>query len=149
MQQNSSQAGALWMDIPGLSIQADILAVPREGNGWDVSWLGNAVGYLESTAFPLWVGNTVISGHVTLPGGNPGPFSEIHKLRRGDQIIIHANGSAYTYEVRQVFQTSPTNLNVLNRSYDYDWLTLITCSRFDPEKETYKSRTVIVAVRIE
>ena len=147
--QNSSQGETIWMDIPGYSVQAGILAVPRVGNGWDVSWLGNAVGFLEGTAYPLWVGNTVISGHITLPGGKPGPFSEIHKLKLGDPIIIHANGNAFKYEVRQVFQTSPTNLNVLYRSYDYDWLTLITCSRYDPEKETYQSRTVVVAVRVE
>ena len=123
--------------------------MPREGNGWDLDWLGDAVGHLAGTAYPLWAGNTVISGHVTLPQGKPGPFSEIHKLREGDPIIIHNSGNAYLYEVRHVYQTSPTNLNVLKRSYDYDWLTLITCSQYDPQKEAYRSRTVVVAVRIE
>jgi LPXTG-site transpeptidase (sortase) family protein len=147
--QKPPQDETMRLEIPGLSVEAGIVGIPREGNGWDVSWLGNTVGYLESTAFPLWNGNTVLSGHVSLPGGNPGPFSEIHKLRWGDQIIIHANGYAYKYVVREVFQTSPGDLNVLDRSNDYDWLTLITCSRYDPEIKTYKSRTVIVAVRIE
>jgi LPXTG-site transpeptidase (sortase) family protein len=139
----------LWLDIPGLSVEASIVGVPREGNEWDVRWLGNAVGYLESTAFPLWNGNTVISGHVSLPGGNPGPFADLHKLKWGNQIFIHANGNAYKYEVREVFQTAPDNLNVLDRSNNYDWLTLITCSQYDPEFKIYKSRTVVVAVRIE
>ena len=67
----------------------------------------------------------------------------------GDQIIIHNSGKAYTYEIRQVFQTSPTNLNILKRAYDHDWLTLITCSQYDAQKESYLSRTVVVALRVE
>jgi LPXTG-site transpeptidase (sortase) family protein len=147
--QNTLQTETLWLEIPALSLQVGILGVPREGNGWDLSWLGDTVGHLQGTAYPLWLGNTVISGHVTLPGGNPGPFSEIQKLKQGDILIIHSSGITYIYEVQHVYQTSPSNLNVLKRSYDHDWLTLITCSRYDSQEKTYQSRTIVVAVRVE
>jgi LPXTG-site transpeptidase (sortase) family protein len=149
MQEQFIKNEALWIDIPDLSVEARIVGIPRERNEWDVRWLGKDVGYLESTAYPLWNGNTVISGHVLLPGRVPGPFADIHKLKWGDQIIIHANGYAYKYEIREVLQTTPDDLNILDKSDDYDWLTLVTCSQYDPVSKLYKSRTVVVAVRIE
>lgn len=148
-QHKSLKGELLWLNIPSLAVEARIVGVLREGNEWDVRGLCKDVGYLESTAYPLWNGNTIIAGHVSLPGGNPGPFSDIYKLKWGDQIIIHAYGNANTYEVREILQTMPHDLKIIDRSDNYDWLTLVTCSQYDPDINLYKSRIVVVSVRVE
>jgi LPXTG-site transpeptidase (sortase) family protein len=141
---------ALSLEIPALSVQASIVGIPRQGASWDVQWLGNSLGYLEGSTYPTLLGNTVVAGHVYLSDGAPGPFIDLHTLRWGDIIILHADGAQISYQVREVYQTSPDDLDVLeNRSDGYTWLTLVTCRDFDPHSETYQSRTIVEAVRVE
>jgi LPXTG-site transpeptidase (sortase) family protein len=146
---STAQNDGVRLEIPTLGVEAAIVGVPRTNNDWDVQWLGDQIGYLEGSAYPTWLGNTVLAGHVNRPNGQPGSFSRLTTLKWGDEIVIYANGQPHVYAVREVFQTSPYDLEVLDRSDDYDWLTLITCRQYDPEIETYQERTVVVAVRIK
>ena len=139
----------LRLEIPTLGINSAIVGVPRTNNEWDVRWLGNRVGYLEGSAYPTWAGNTVLAGHVNLPGGQMGPFNRLTTLKWGDEIVLKMNGESHIYAVRAVFQTSPYDLEVLDRSDNYDWLTLITCDQYDPEIEAYRHRSIVVAVRLK
>jgi LPXTG-site transpeptidase (sortase) family protein len=100
---------------------------------------------LESTAFPTWPGNTGIAGHVTLPSGQPGPFANIGQLKWGDQVIIHAWGLRYTYEIRTVEVVAPRDMSVLDHE-EYDWVTLITCKSYDEVLDEYEDRLVARAV---
>ncbi|MBC8503990.1 MAG: sortase [Anaerolineales bacterium] len=86
-------------------------------------------------------------GHVNLPNGTDGPFAAIDQLQWGDQIIIHLDKYEYLYEVREVFQTNPNDLDIIEKDGDYDWITLITCKDYDLSTKSYDLRTVIVAVR--
>ncbi|MDP8287344.1 MAG: choice-of-anchor D domain-containing protein [Candidatus Electryonea clarkiae] len=56
--------GGMWLEVPSLGMQANLVGVPSVNGEWDVTWLGNNAGYLSGTAFPTWTGNTVITGHV-------------------------------------------------------------------------------------
>jgi LPXTG-site transpeptidase (sortase) family protein len=136
------------LEIPRLDLQATIVGIPWGDAGWDVTWLWERVGYLEGTAFPTWPGNTVLTGHVSLPDGSVGPFAGLRDLVWGDEIHIHAWGSQFTYEVRQVRLVSP------NSAWPYrhevlDWVTLVTCQGFDEEHGTYRSRLVVRAVLVD
>ncbi len=139
--------GAMTLDIPALDVQMEIAGVPKSGSGWDVRWLGDQAGYLEGTAFPTWQGNTGLAGHTVLSDGKPGPFAKLHTLRFGDQVVIHAWGTRYIYEVRENTMVKPEQLGVLKHE-DLDWVTLITCQGFNEKSGDYSWRRVVRAVLV-
>jgi LPXTG-site transpeptidase (sortase) family protein len=143
-----TELGDLWLEIPALGVRRAITGVPRQAGGWDVTWLGNLAGYLEGTAFPTWIGNSVITGHVVVASGLPGPFARLGQLSFGDSVIVHAWGEQYRYEVRQMSVLSPNDPSIF-RHEERAWLTLLTCQDFDPTSETYRTRQVVRAVLME
>jgi LPXTG-site transpeptidase (sortase) family protein len=139
---------ALSLEIPALDLKQPIVGVP--GPDWDVTWLGNQIGYLQGTAFPTWDGNSVLTGHATNANGKAGPFASLGTLTWGDHIIIRAWGQVYIYEVRAVnLWTDPGSTGILTRHETLPWLTLITCRGYDEETNTYRWRTVVRAVLVE
>ncbi len=140
--------GDLWLEVPDLGIQIPIVGVPLQEEGWDVTQLWDQAGYLEGTAFPTWAGNTALSGHVYLSDGTAGPFVHLGELLWGDEVILHAFGQRYVYEVRDVTSVRPDDLSVL-RHEEYDWVTLITCQGYDEQQDAYRSRMVVRAVLVE
>ena len=143
-----AELGQLWLEIPRLGVQAPIVGVPARGGTWPVAWLGNRIGWLEGTAFPTWQGNSVLTAHVYLSNGLPGPFVNLAALHWGDQIIIHAWGWRFVYQVlsNQVVRANDTSALAHKTG---DWLTLITCRGYDPHTQTYRWRQVVQAVRVD
>jgi len=139
--------GEMWLEIPDLQEKMTIQGVPKGDNGWDVRWLSEQAGYLEGTAFPTWAGNTGLAGHAVLPDGSPGPFARLDTLRWGDQVVIHAWGKRYIYEVRENSLVQPDTLNVL-RHEELDWVTLITCQEYDEKSGRYRWRRIVRAVLV-
>ena len=138
----------LSLSIPSLHVNTPIVGVPKSRNSWDVTWLGDRAGWLNGTAFPTWEGNSVITGHVYLANGLPGPFLNIGKLKYGDRVIIHAYGKDYTYEVRSVRTIKPWEVSTVMRHQDQSWVTLLTCKGFNEDTGEYDQRTVVRAVLI-
>ncbi|MEW6031199.1 MAG: sortase [Chloroflexota bacterium] len=143
-----SALSGVWLEIPRLGIDAEIVGVPKVKGAWDVTWLNNQVGWLQGTAFPSWSGNSVITSHVYLPNGKPGPFVNLSQLRWGDKVIVHAFGYRYTYEVRQNAKVKPDDTSVL-RHEDRPWVTLLTCLGYDEVTNSYASRFVVKAVMLQ
>lgn len=137
----------LWLEIPDLGVESSIVGIPATLSGWNISWLGSNAGWLNGTAYPTWTGNSVITGHVYLPNGQPGPFVNLGNLAWGDRIIIHLDGQSYIYEVRQVTQVSPTDTSVMGHR-DQPWITLITCRGYNEATNTYAYRVAVQAVLI-
>ncbi|MDH5607299.1 MAG: sortase, partial [Anaerolineae bacterium] len=135
------------LEIPSQGIMAEIVGIPLNVSGWDVSWLSQQLGYLEGTTYPTLEGNTAITGHVVLPSGIPGPFAHLSGLGWGDNFILHANGQKYIYQVRSVDEVYPSNLSILDYKPGY-WITLITCSSYNEAAEVYNTRTAVQAVLI-
>ncbi len=140
--------GAITIRIPALGVESDIVGVPLLDKEWDVTWLWNQVGYLEGTAFPGWNGNSVLTSHVYLPNGLPGPFAELGHLQWGDHVIVDIYGSRYLYEVRESGLYSPTH-DAIFRHEELSWLTLVTCAGYDETRDSYRWRRVVRAVLIE
>ncbi len=139
------------LTIPSLGLGLPIVGVPLTENGWDVSWLGNAVGWLEGTAFPTWAGNTVLTAHVWNADNTPGPFLHLKDLRYGDRIEIHAWGRVYVYEVRENKRLSARSWaahHMLLKHEKYDVLTLVTCEGYDPATGDYPFRRMVRAVLV-
>ncbi len=138
----------LTIEIPSLGIKTAIVGVPQSGDTWDISWLGDQVGYLNGTAYPTWSGNSVLTGHVYESNGLPGPFINLSTLKWGDQIIVHFAGQQYIYEVQENNIVSPTDRSAFKHE-DQPWLTLVTCKDYNASANTYKYRVVVGAVLIK
>jgi LPXTG-site transpeptidase (sortase) family protein len=150
-QQPQDQAYAatdIVLEIPSIGVKATIVGVPKKNGAWDVSWLGKQVGWLEGSAFPSWSGNSVLTGHVYDSNGLPGPFVNLHKLKYGDKVIIHAYGQRYIFEVRTNQVVDPNDTSAFKHE-DKSWLTLITCKEYDEKTNTYKKRVVVRAVLVK
>ncbi len=141
--------GTLRLEIPSLGIDQSIVGVYPQESGWDISWLGQQVGWLNSTAFPTWKGNSVLTGHVVDQNGLPGIFFDLSKLKYGDQIIIQLAGLKYVYEVRTVDVYADPQDNAIFQHEDLPWLTLVTCKLYDEDSREYLYRTVVRAVQVE
>jgi LPXTG-site transpeptidase (sortase) family protein len=146
-EKNYTSAGDLEINIPALGIKTTIVGVPKDNNGWDVTWLGNQLGWLQGTTYPTWRGNSVLSGHVYLPNGLPGPFVNLSKLSYGDKVTISTDGLQYIYEVRTVKQVSPTNQSIM-KTPKGTWLTLLTCKEYNERTGQYRWRVAVQAVLI-
>lgn len=133
------------LEIPTLDVDMPIIGIPNLADGWDLTWLSNQAGYLQGTTPPTAVGNTVLTGHVYLADGTPGPFINLSTLRWGQTVILHADGYRYIYEVRTNQLVSPTNLTVF-REDGYAWLTLITCKGYSSFSNSYLYRVAVRAV---
>ena len=138
------------LEIPALGVDRPIVGVPQTTDGWNISWLGNDIGYLQGTAFPTWEGNSVLTSHAYNSEGKAGPFAGLENLYSGQQIIIHAWGQRYIYEVRSTSKwTKPTDASAISKHEEYPWLTLITCRSYDQQSDAYLYRTVVRAVLIK
>ena len=132
--------------FPNADTFGQIVPVRQVPGGWDVSSLHDLVGHLEGTSWLGNTGNTVLAGHFEDELGQPGPFRYLYVAQVGDRIMIQegVDSSLQVYEVREVFSTSPDDLEVL-RHTESPRLTLITCDSWNPNRETYEDRLVVVA----
>jgi LPXTG-site transpeptidase (sortase) family protein len=150
-QDRTYKATDLWLEIPSLGItKMEIVGVPLTNKSWDVTWLDKKAGWLNGTSFPTWEGNSVITGHVFLSNGKPGPFVDLGKLKYGDKVLVHAYGSVYVYEIRENKIVKPDDKSAFKHE-EKSWVTLITCKTYNESTKTYSSRIVVRAVllRIE
>jgi LPXTG-site transpeptidase (sortase) family protein len=146
---SATTATEMRLEIPGLGVDIPISGVPFKDGGWNVKWLWNQAGWLEGTAFPTSSGNSVITSHVYLPSGKPGPFVGITNLRWGDQILIRNGSLTYTYEVRSVKRVKPESVALVMKHETLSWLTLLTCQGYNVEEDSYDYRVAVRAVLVE
>ncbi len=142
-----AQAADMLLEIPRLKLNTDVVGVPLAQNGWNVSWLGSSIGWLEGSAFPTWQGNSVLTAHVVDSNGLPGPFMRLNDLRWGDEIILRAWGETYVYQVRSVETVKPDQHGVFSHQ-DKSWLTLMTCAGYDEKQAAYRYRVLVKAVLV-
>jgi LPXTG-site transpeptidase (sortase) family protein len=138
----------LTLSIPSLKVSMPIVGVPKDSESWNVTWLYRQAGWLNGTAFPTWNGNSVITGHVYLPNGQPGPFVDLSTLKFGDRVIVSAYGQDYIYEVRTVKTVKPDDTSRVIRHEELPWITLLTCKDYDSRTDTYRNRIAVRAVLV-
>ena len=136
------------IEIPKIGIDVPIVGIPLVNNDWDLTWLSDQVGYLSGSAYPTWSGNSYLTGHLTLPNGQPGPLDRLNELRWGDKIIIRAWGQKYTFEVREKSIVGANDhFEFVHK--EHPWITLVTCKDFDETMDTYRSRLIVSAVLVK
>ncbi len=144
-----SAKNEILLEIPAIDISAPIVGVPMTQNGWDVTWLGKNIGYLNGTAFPTWKGNSVLTAHVWDANNKPGPFLLLKNLKYGDRIHIRAWGMIYIYEVRASQALIPSDFATVLKHEESAWLTLLTCENYSGKDQIYHSRRMVRAILIK
>ena len=129
--------------MSSLNINKPIVGVPFRNGDWNVAWLGKQAGWLEGSSFPTWDGNSVITSHVYLSNGLPGPFVSLSALKYGDKVIVHAFGQKYTFEVRSNETVAPNNVSAFQHE-ERPWVTLVTCREYDEKTDSYRKRRIQV-----
>jgi len=149
--QTASYAGLgdLWLEIPSLKVKTVIVGVPITNSTWDVTWLGNQAGWLEGSSYPTAQGNSVLTAHVWDALNKPGTFFALNKLQHGQTVIVHSYGKEYVYEVRQVMQVNPKNVEAMLKHQDDAWLTLVTCQGWNEAEDDYNYRVLVRAVLVD
>ena len=141
--------GPTSLEIPSQKLKVTIVGVPKTQEGWNVTWLGNNVGWLNGTAFPSWEGNSVLTAHVYNSNGLPGPFLNIKNLKYGDQIIVQFAGEQYIFEVTKTVLVKPFDSRFAFEHLEkHSYLTLITCEGYSEQIDSYHFRRVVRAVLV-
>ena len=147
-EQEYQRFSSVWLEIPALEINTRIVGVPAAGETWNTTWLHDKAGWLNGTAFPSYNGNSVVTGHVYLPSGLPGPFVNLDQLRWNDEIIVHAFGEQYIFQVRSNKIVLPDDPETTTHE-EYPWITLVTCRGFNEVTGKYNYRVRVRAVLVE
>jgi LPXTG-site transpeptidase (sortase) family protein len=138
----------LVLEIPRLGIKLDIVGVPQTKTGWDVTWLGKQAGFLNGSAFPTAVGNSVITAHVWDAFNKPGPFFDLNNLSYGDKVIIRAWSKVFIYEVQSNARINPKNIAQVMKRESASWVTLVTCESFNTNTNAYTYRRMVRAILV-
>lgn len=113
-----------YIEIPEIDIQLPIY----HGTSQDV--LQNGVGHLYGSSLPIGGPSThaVLSSHTGLP--NQTLFTDLDKLKIGDQFIIHVYNRVLIYEIFQINIVEPDQTDILTIESNQDYVTLVTCTPY-------------------
>lgn len=128
--------------IPALGVDTVVKYVPYDGQSWAISGLKQEVAWMGDTSWPGLGGNTGFAGHVTLSDGSNGPFRTLPDLANGELVVLYTENNVYTYKVRELRVVEDEDLSILKPSGNPE-ITLITCTDWDPEQNTYLRRLVV------
>lgn len=134
------------LEIPSLSVSADLVEVPFVDGEYPITWLGSSVGLLEGFANP-GEGYSVLTGHNHLNTMQAGPFAYLLTMEKGERIFLHdANDNVKIYVVYANEKVSETDYEAVEQiatMFDNS-ITMITC-----EDETleggYANRRIVAA----
>jgi LPXTG-site transpeptidase (sortase) family protein len=142
------------IEITSIGVSAEIVPVYLQATSsrnatWDVSGLRMNAGLLTGLGTFGEQGNTVVGAHSEATDGTADLFYNLDTVPIGSQIVINVNGQLLTYEVKEVYRVTATDLTPAYPTQD-ERLTLITCDRgsYNSETGTYSQRVVVVATRI-
>jgi sortase A len=131
--------------FPGASMSAPIIPAGRVGGTWETRHLGDSVGHLVGTSWLDGPGNNIVlAGHVENYTGDPGPFAHLFEAHEGDLVILREGTTEAHYRVVSIEHVDPYDVSYVAQS-GKPRLTLITCTNWDFEQNTYLGRLVVVA----
>jgi LPXTG-site transpeptidase (sortase) family protein len=130
--------------IPALDLDTVVKYVPFDGLTWLIAGLKQEVAWMGNTSWPGLGGNTALAGHVTLFGGDNGPFRYLGDLGAGDLIYLYTDENMYTYQFQRQVTVSSTDTSVIQPTVQ-SRLTLITCTDWDANTQFYLNRLVVIS----
>lgn len=113
------------LSVPTLKIDTSPVDV-------DSNDLSKRLAHLPGSALPGEKGNVFISGHSAISwifsGFQKAIFAKLMDLKKGDQILVSADGTNFTYQVVETRVVDPTDLSVVNPPDNLGrYITLMTC----------------------
>jgi LPXTG-site transpeptidase (sortase) family protein len=136
------------MPLQGVSVAVKF--VPFDGFTWRMDDVKTDVAWLGGTSSPGLGSNTVLAGHVLVRNVGRGPFFNLDRLKRGEEIKLYTEKNIYTYATREHKIVDATAVDVTYPS-SKPQLTLITCTEWDSALREYTHRLVVIAdlVKVE
>ncbi|MPQ44171.1 class D sortase [Clostridium tarantellae] len=107
------------LNIPKINLEIGII------EGVDYEDIKFVVGHFPGSPYPGEKGNFAIAGHRVSYFGQA--FKDINKLKDGDEIKVSYKGKEYVYEVTDIFEITPQDTYVLDKTDDAT-ITIITCT---------------------
>ncbi len=141
------------IEIPAINVKTKIEEVGTLKDGrMDVPKNPDNVGWYEPGTLPGAPGNAVLAGHVD-DLTSPAVFYELHKLKKGDKIMVTGtDGQTLTFEVYDQ-KTFPRLDAPIEEIFGFSFastLNLITCSGdYDSDTTERAERTVIYTKLVE
>lgn len=92
--------------------------------------LKKGVGHVQGTSLPVGgtSTHTVLAAHRGLPSAKL--FTDLDKLKKGDQFYITVVGKTLAYKVDQIKVVKPNQVSALNIVPGMDLVTLLTCTPY-------------------
>lgn len=131
--------------IPLLAQESDVVLAPVVYPTWDVSHLGERIGYLEMTAWFGQGGNTVLAGHSTTPDLIPSTWYNLDMMEAGDALSVVVGNMEYQYAVAGIYRVADTDISLV-LPMDHERLTLMTCDVSSWNGVTFTRRIIVVAL---
>lgn len=131
------------LTIPKLKVDNATVAIAGED-------LSEHLIQFSGTALPGKTGNTVIFGHSILPiyfdpENYLSIFSTLPNLEGGDLVYVNYDGISYKYQVKDMFEVKPSDVQILEQDSSDSYLTLVTCT---PPGHPLKPKRLIVRAKI-
>jgi len=136
----------LTLQIPSLSVSAEIVTIPYSDGAYPVEWLREDAGLLEGSSLP-GEGVSVITGHNHLNTTEAGPFALLQNLEAGDMIFVLDKANRLrTFSVFASEKIAETDTATLQKlaSEGENVLLLLSCEDERPEGG-YANRRLIAA----
>jgi LPXTG-site transpeptidase (sortase) family protein len=131
--------------FPAASMSAPVIPAGRVQGTWETRHLGDSVGHLVGTS---WLddpgGNIVLAGHVESAAGAPGPFAYLFEAKVGDLVILRDGAREEDYRVTAIKRVGPYDVSYVAQD-GHPRVTMITCTDWDYEQQTYLGRLVVIA----
>ena len=113
-----------YVEIPKIDVTEPIYHYSHEVS------LGIGVGHIHGSSLPVGGKNThsVLTGHRGLP--NQKFFSDLDKINVGDRFYIHMMDEIMCYQVYNIKEILPTDVDALFIEDGGDLVTLVTCTPY-------------------
>ena len=110
-----------YIEIPKINVSLPVY------HGVSSNVLNKGVGHLPETSLPVGGESThaVLAGHSGMSHARL--FTDLPKLKIGDEFYIHVYGKTMRYKVDQIKKVQPWNTTDLNIIEGQDYVTLLTC----------------------
>ena len=113
-----------YINIPKINIKIPIY------HGTNSEVLEKGVGHLEGSSFPIGGTSThaILSAHRGLPSSKL--FTDLDQLKIGDKFYIYILDKSLAYEVDQILEVEPSNMDELQIKDGENYVTLVTCTPY-------------------
>jgi LPXTG-site transpeptidase (sortase) family protein len=137
--------------ISAIKLDQQTVIVPITDGAWDISELGDSVGWLANTGrMPGDDLAMVFTAHATISALINGPFARLWTIKTGEELVYTWQGTDYVYVVREQWIVAPNDVGQLFVR-DGNVLLLVTCNIWSSDGNIFTNRLVVSAelVRVQ